>query len=106
PKRSFILLRAFGHLLFCVPQHLRSIDVLPPGGADVDSADFVISRHYPNSVSQTAIALPTIGLRAFEIIKDFKGTHKQTSINRIELPQMFTDAGDPVSARFDFHGVF
>jgi len=36
---------------------------------------------------------PHIGIRAFEIIKDFDGTNEQTSINRIELPKIFPDAG-------------
>src|SRR5438067_12862373 len=80
------VLRAFGHLLFCVLQRFRGVNVLPPGAAYIDRADLVISSHNPNSISQTAITLATAGLRALEIIKYFRGTNEQAGINRIVVP--------------------
>ena len=58
------------------------------------------------AVSQAAIAPAAAGLRPLEIVEDFHGTNEQAGINRIVVPQVFPDIGDPISAGLDFHRVF
>src|SRR4029077_11655560 len=84
-------------------EHFRSIDVLPPGLADVYGTDFVIAGHQSNSISQTAV---TISLTSLEIIENFQRTNKQADINRIVIPQIFSDADHSVSPGLDFHRIF
>ena len=106
PCLSRRALNAFRHLSLCIFQHLRSIHVLPPGVAYIDGSGILIAGHQLNCVSQAAIAPAAAGLRPLEIVEDFNGTNEQAGINRIVVPQVFPDIGDPISAGLDFHRVF
>jgi len=87
-------------------QHLRRIHILPPSVAYIDGSDIFFAGHQLNCVSQTAIALATAGFRPLEIVEDLHGTNEQAGINRIVVPQVFPDFGDPISAGLHFHRVF
>src|SRR4029077_8533128 len=99
-------LHAFRHLSLCILQHLRSIHVLPPSVAYIDGMDLIVASHQSNSISQTAITPATTGLRAFEVVEDLKRKNKKAAINRIVVPQVFPDIGDPVPNGLNFHRVF
>jgi hypothetical protein len=71
------------HSVLRPKQHLRSIDILPPGLADIDRAHFAVCGHEPDAVSQSAIVPAAAGPGALKIIKDCLGTDKQTRIDRV-----------------------
>src|ERR1700731_449174 len=54
-----------------VLKHLRSVDVLPPGIANINRAHLPVGSHQPDTVGQAAIS---IALGAREIIKDLDRT--------------------------------
>src|SRR5437762_1672758 len=89
-----------------MPQHARSIHVLPPPIADIDGADFVVASHQSNSISQAAVVSATARLRSLEIVEDFEWANKQADINRIVIAQFFPDVSDSISPCSDFHRVF
>src|ERR1700736_6287734 len=89
-------------MLLCTRQHLWRVNVLPPGGADINPADVVIRGHQSYSVGKAAVAVP---LRAFEIIEKFPRTDKKPRVDGIVIRQIFSDGDDLVASHPDFHGV-
>jgi len=83
-------------------QHLRRVDVLPPGVADIDPADLAIRGHQSYSVGQAAVA---ILLRFFEIIEKFPGADKKPRVDCIVTLQIFSDGDEPIASHSDFHRV-
>src|SRR6266404_5047683 len=81
-------------------EHFRSIYVLPPALTDIYGTDFVIARHRPNSISETAIA---ISLTAFEIVEDFLRTNEQAVTNSILFPQIFPNPNPFFPPCLNFH---
>src|SRR5205823_12840991 len=94
PCLSRRALNAFRQLSLCIFQRLRSIHVLPPGGAYIDGSGILIAGHPLNRVSQAAVAPAAAGLRPLEIVEDFNGTNEQAGINRIVVQPLFPDIGD------------
>jgi len=86
-------------------QHFRCVDVLPPGGTDINPANLIICGHQSDSIGQAAIAPAAAGLCSLEIIEDFEGTNEHSSIDSVVIAQMFSDSNDLVAARLNLHRV-
>jgi len=83
-------------------QHFRCVDVLPPGVAYIHGTRFFSGGHQSNSICQAAIS---VLLCLLEIFKDFGWTNEESSINRVVIPQIFSDGDDLAPARFDLHRI-
>jgi len=89
-------------MLLRARQHLWRIDVLPPGGADINATNQAIRGHQSCSVGQAAVAIP---FRLFKIIGKFLRTDKKPSIDCIVIRQIFSDGDEQIASHPDFHRV-
>jgi len=92
-------------LFLYVRQHLRRINVLPPGLANIDTANSAFRGHQSNSIGQAAIAPATAGLCFFEVIEKLARTDKDSGIDSVVILQILSDGDDLIASRLDFHCV-
>jgi len=92
-------------LFLYVRQHLRRINVLPPGLANIDAANSAFRGHQSDSIGQAAIAPAAAGLCFFEVIEKSARADKNSRVDCVVIFQILSDGNDLIASRLDFHCV-